>query len=85
MYARYAYVTFQDLESLNHIKKINYDKDYENDENKNENKSVESGAGADLDYSDSDDENKSNLIDQQSMLLAIRAPPGSTLEIPSEA
>lgn len=90
MYANYAYVTMHDFELLS---KYRAENSYEGDESDFENVSNNFrylGGGHNLHSSDenlSDNGSNQEGFDSRDrdMLLAIRAPPGSTLEIPSEA
>jgi hypothetical protein len=75
IYARYAYVTYEDLEHLNknHLLKTSDDTDLEDSDDN----------GIHL-IDDHDDDIEASDHDRE-MILAIRAPYGSTLEIPLEA
>ncbi|CDW89647.1 transcription factor e2fc [Stylonychia lemnae] len=85
MYASYAYVTISDLEVLN---QYNLVKEDDEDISDNE-KSNLYDRGLNSANLNSDDEGNDHYKNQngehQNTLIAIRAPPGSTLEIPSEA
>ena len=75
IYARYAYVTYEDLEFLNKHRSLKA-RDDSDDEDSDQD-------GNSLDNNDDDiDAGENNNRD---MILAIRAPYGSTLEIPLEA
>lgn len=67
-YARYAYVTYEDLEYLNKNRMLKAKEESDREDN-------ESSMGSQHEI---DDRNKE-------MILAIRAPYGSTLEIPLES
>lgn len=69
-YARYAYVTYEDLEYLNKHRQLKVDNSDFEDNSHHQIQEV-------------DDEEIDSA--QKEMILAIRAPYGSTLEIPCEA
>lgn len=69
-YARFAYVTYEDLEYLNKHRQLKVDASDMDDASHHHNP-------------EDDDEDIDPV--QKEMILAIRAPYGSTLEIPCEA